>query len=368
MDPLVSIQRSLRVLVVLAVLVTVFFTRDLLLPILLGFLLALTLRPVARAMVGAGLPNAIAATILVLSAMIATVTIIAGSAGTVAMWSDEIPRMGTEIRFKLSGMTQAVEDVRTATQEVEGMTGSDGTQTVVLQKPGLIDAAFSTFLKTGATLIVTFVLALLVLASGDMYYRKVVQAFQTLSDKKRALNTIYDIERRVSRYLLTITIINAGLGVAVAAYLAALGMPNAYVWGIAAALFNFLPYIGGFIGSILVAAFALVQFDSVGYALLAPLGYQFLTAVEGQFLTPWLVGRRLSLNPVAVFLTVGLWAWLWGIPGALIAVPVLVVLKVICENFDTLRTVGIFLSGSDDTAAPASETPAAKDAVPSPGE
>ena len=103
-------------------------------------------------------------------------------------------------------------------------------------------------------------------------------------------------------FLLTITLINAGLGLLIGLYLTALGLPKAYVWGIAAFLLNFLPYLGGFIGTVLVAAFSILTFDSLGYALLAPIGYQILTGLEGQFVTPRLVGRRLALNTVAVFL------------------------------------------------------------------
>lgn len=179
------------------------------------------------------------------------------------------------------------------------------------------------------------------------------------------MHTIYDIEKRVSRYLLTITVINAGLGVVVFAYLTVLGMPNAYVWGIAAFLLNFLPYVGGFVGAMLVGAFAIVTFDNVGYALLAPVGYMIATGVEGQLITPMVVGRRLAMNTVAVFLTVVFWGWLWGIPGALVAVPFLVVFKVVCENFEPLKTVGMFLSGEDDTSL--ENEPEAKPR-PSPGE
>eukprot|EP00919_Chromeraceae_sp_WS-2016_P001245 GHVR01003147.1.p2 GENE.GHVR01003147.1~~GHVR01003147.1.p2 ORF type:complete len:181 (+),score=29.22 GHVR01003147.1:1-543(+) len=169
---------------------------------------------------------------------------------------------------------------------------------------------------------------------------------------------VYDVERRVSRYLLTITLINGGLGVAIGLYLAALGMPAPYVWGLAAFLLNFLPYIGGFIGSVLVGAYAIVTFDTVSYAILAPIGYQILTGIEGQLVTPYLVGRRLELNTVAVFLTVVFWGWLWGMAGALVAVPFLVVFKVICDNVTALHIVANFLdkSGPDDAR---DETPKA---------
>lgn len=348
MDDLPSIRRSLLLLVLIALFVTAFFARDLILPILLGFLLALTLSPLSRGMYRIGIPHAFSAAFLVATATFAVVVVVAGSAGTVALWADEIPKMTVDIQEKLRGMSEAVEDMRNVTDDVEKLGGNESPATeVVVKQPGLLDTAFDTFTQIGVTFAVTMVLALFLLSSGEMFYLKLVQAMPTMTGKKRALATVHDIERRVSRYLLTITLINAGLGLCIGLYLTVLGLPNAYVWGIAAFLLNFLPYIGGFVGSILVAAFSIVTFDTIGYALLAPLGYQILTGIEGQLVTPWLVGRRLALNTVAVFLTVVFWGWLWGIPGALVAVPFLVVFKVICENFEPLHTIGNFLSGED---------------------
>ena len=282
--------------------------------------------------------------------MTATTLVIAAvvllSAGTVAIWSDEIPQMGREIQIKLSGVSSAVETMRSASEEVQKLGTDTATtpQEVVVRQPGLLDTAMDTVSKTGASLAVILILALFLLGSGELFYLKLVQAMPTLKEKKRALHTVYAVEKRVSRYLLTIATINAILGILVGTYLTILGLPSAYIWGIAAFMLNFLPYIGGFAGVLLVAGFSLVTFDTVGYAMLAPIGYLTLTLVEGQIITPWLVGRRLEMNTVAVFLTVVFWGWLWGIPGALVAVPFLVVFKVVCENFEPLHTIGSFLS------------------------
>ncbi len=346
LDHLPAIRRSLQMLVLISLFVTAYFAKDLILPIVLGFLLALTLSPVARALYRIGVPHSVSAFLLVFSTSFVILSVVLLSAGTVALWSDEIPTMGYEIKQKLSGVSDAVENMRSASEQVEKIGTSDtaSPQEVIVRQPGLMDTAMDTVSKTGASLAVILILALFLLSSGEMFYLKLVQSMPTLTGKKRALQTVYDVEKRVSRYLLTIATINAGLGFLVGAYLTALGLPSAYIWGIAAFLLNFLPYFGGFIGVLLVAGFSIVTFNSLGYALLAPLGYLMLTAFEGQIITPWLVGRRLEMNTVAVFLTVVFWGWLWGIPGALVAVPFLVVFKVICENFEPLRTIGNFLS------------------------
>lgn len=334
-------------LVLISLFVTAYFAKDLILPILLGFLLALTLSPVARALYRVGVPYVVSGVILVTTTAAVIASVVLLSAGTVALWSDEIPTMGQEIQWKLRGVSDAVETMRSASEEVEkiGDGDEDRPQEVVVRQPGLLDSAMDTVSTAGASLVVILILALFLLSSGEMFYLKLVQSMPTLAGKKRALQTVYAVEKRVSRYLLTITTINAGLGLCVGLYLTALGLPSAYIWGIAAFLLNFLPYIGGIGGVILVAGFSIVTFDYIGYALLAPAGYLFLTMMEGQIITPWLVGRRLEMNTVAVFLTVVFWGWLWGIPGALVAVPFLVVFKVVCENFEPLQTIGNFLSG-----------------------
>ena len=124
-------------------------------------------------------------------------------------------------------------------------------------------------------------------------------------------------------------------------------MPQPVVWGILAFALNFLPYVGALVGVVVVAAVSIVNFDSLSYGLIAPAAYLAATAIEGQFVTPMVVGRRLELNTVSVFVTVVFWAWLWGIPGALMAVPFLVCFKVLCDNVDQLQVVGNFLAASE---------------------
>lgn len=359
LEDLTSIRRSLQLLCLIAIFVTAYFAKDLVLPILLGVLLALTLSPVMRTLGRAGVPSSIAAVLLVGLTGTVILAIIGGSAGTVALWSDELPVMGRQIESKLRGVSDTVETVRRATEEVDKMSAAPvGTQEVVVKQPTLLDSAMSTGVKLGGTIAVTLVLATFLLASGNMFYIKLVQSFQTLTGKKRALSAVYDVERRVSRYLFTITIINAALGICVGSLMWIIGLPGAHIFGIAAFLLNFLPYIGGVTGAAIAGAYALITFDSVGYAMLAPAGYMFLTTAEGQFITPWLVGKRLELNTVAVFLTVVVWGWLWGIAGALIAVPFLVVFKVVSENVEALKIFSNFLdnSGQDTVRSPEEET------------
>ena len=336
-----GIRRSLAILTTIAVLAAFYFAKDLIMPVLIGALLALTLSPVSRFLVRLGLPHFVSAILLVLVTAVSVATIMVFSAATVNSWVSDAPELGRELRDKLSGVSDTIEVVRDASKEVEDIASDAngaGAQEVIIRQPSLLDNALSTVTSLAGTFAVALVLATFLLASGDMFYIKIVQSFKSMSGKKRALTAVYDIERKVSRYLFTITLINAGLGVAIALTVGALGLEYAYIWGIAAFLLNekrdSLVY--------------LVYFDSLSYALLVPISYQALTGIEGQVITPMLVGKRLEVNAVAVFLTVVLWGWLWGIPGALVAVPFLVVFKVICENFEDLENFANFLGTSDD--------------------
>jgi predicted PurR-regulated permease PerM len=135
----------------------------------------------------------------------------------------------------------------------------------------------------------------------------------------------------------------------------ALGMPTPYLWGVMAFALNFIPYVGA-VGGISVAAFmAVVTFDSLAYAALAPLSYAVINGIENQFVSPLFLGRRLQLNSVAMLLALTFWTWLWGIAGTIVAVPLLVTIKVFCDHLDSLSGIGEFLSEKYPEDAPAHE-------------
>lgn len=345
-----ALRQSASILSVIAIFVVIYFARDLILPVMLGFLIAMTLSPIARTSFRAGVPPGLTAGALTLATGCAIVSIIYLAGGTVAAWVEDAPNIGRELEIKLRGLSDAFEAVQEASEEVERLgkdTGGENTgekQQVVVEQPGLLTSAVTGFASSATTIAVALILAFFLLASGELFYTKLVQSFSSMKDKKRALSVVYGIQRRVSRYLLTITVINAVLGLAIGTTLWFLGLENAVIWGIAAFLLNYLPFIGGVIGTLLVGAHAIITFNSVAYALLAPFSYQALTTLEGQFLTPYFVGRQLELNTVSVFLAVVVWTWLWGVSGALLAVPFLLVFKAVADEFETLKPVGNFLS------------------------
>jgi predicted PurR-regulated permease PerM len=149
----------------------------------------------------------------------------------------------------------------------------------------------------------------------------------------------------MAQYLFTITCINFALGLATALLMHLLGMPNPLLWGVMVALFNFIPYVGAAVSGIVLTVVAFVTFTDLHDILLVPLLYFSLETIEGQFITPYLTGKSLTLNPVMVFVSMLLWAWLWGVVGALMAVPILMTLKICCDHIESLRGLGEFVSG-----------------------
>jgi predicted PurR-regulated permease PerM len=343
--------RAIRVLLtgllLIALFGTFYFARALLLPIVLALIVALTLRPVVRGLQKLHVPAPVSAVGLIvgLGALIA----FGGwwAAGPARRLVERAPEIGREVRWKLRDLIASISEMQQATEEVENLASGGGGQAreVVLEQGGLVTNVVGSLTGAGTSIVVALILAMFLLASWDFFVSRIVEEAPRFGDKKRAMVIVRDLEKQISRYLGAITIINALLGLAIGLALWAVGLPNPHLWGIAAFLLNFLPFLGAIAGTIGVTMVAIVTFDTVGQALLAPLAYYTLTALEGQIVTPLMLGRHLAINTVAVFVTVMLWVWLWGIAGAFLAVPVLVIVKVLADNLPAMNRFGRFLEG-----------------------
>ena len=342
-----DVQKIKNLLVFVSIILAfaaLYFARDMFLPIVIGVIVALTLSPVVRALARLGVPEPLSAVVLIFGAVL---TLGAGSyllSGPVSEILSNAPEMGNELRQKLRGLAASLEEAKDASEQVENIAnGGDAIPVVAVQQPGLLTFAASSLASFMGLTIVGLILAMFILASGNLFYVKLVEAFPTFSDKRRAIRTARDIEKQISRYFLTITVINAGLGASIAVAMYLVGLPNPLLWGVLAFALNFLPFVGAVVGALLVAAFGVLSFDTLGAGLLPAALYLTLTSIEGQFVTPNILGRRLEMNTVSVFLTVIIWSWLWSVPGALMAVPFLLLLKVICNNVPSMSVLGNFL-------------------------
>lgn len=356
-------RRVVHGIFILMLAYALYFGRDFVMPVVLAFLFALTLTPIVRFLRKSGVPSPLSATLLVVVS--AAVIGVGGYmlSGPVTRLIGDAPEIGRKLTERIEELRGPFDRLMQVSQEIDEATDTvDETEVlkVAVQQPGILSQAAGNVLSFTTTAAIVLVLSLFLLASGTLFYEKIIQSFTTLSDKKRALRIVYDIEREISRYLLTVALINGVLGAVITAGLWAIGMPTPLLWGVAAALLNFLPYIGAAVTVAVVAAISLVTFDSFGYALLAPAFVILCNVAEGQLITPLVVGRRLELNAVAIFIAVAFWSWLWGFIGALIAVPLLVVVKVFCDHFETLQSFGNFLAAQQHVEPEEPEAPTSK--------
>jgi predicted PurR-regulated permease PerM len=341
---------AVKGLFLLALFYTFYFARSLLLPVVLAILLSLILYPAVRALRRMFIPEPAGAAIVVGSLAAFAVIGMLQLFEPASQWISKMPELAEQADRKLLGVRRSVEQVTKAAEQVEALASVEGkanasTPEVVTRQPSLMRRILagtqSVLISAAATLVLLYFL----LASGDLFLRKLVRVLPTLGDKKTAVAVARTVQTAIGRYLFTITVINACLGIATALGMYLLGMPNPMLWGAMVALLNFVPYIGAAASGIILTIVAFLTFDDLNHALLVPVVYFALETLEGQFLTPIFTGRSLTLNPVMIFMSMLLWSWMWGVIGAILAVPILMTIKIVCDHVESLQGLGEFLSG-----------------------
>lgn len=352
-DPLrllLHIRRLVAGLLVIAAIAAVYFARDFLLPAVFAFFIAITLRPLVRSLSRRGIPAwATTAGIVILAFLMAMAAVLA-FAGALMQWIEDAPRLQREFLGKIASLRSSFQSLIRIGESLQQAASPDGGGNVqeVVVKESMLPAIFTVI--AGYPLNVLFVaggaivIAVFLMASGDMFYEKLIRILPNLSDKKAALRIVLDVEREVSAYLITITLINAALAAAVGAAFLLIGFPTPHLWALFAFILNFIPYLGPITGLALSAAVGVVVFDGIGQALLAPLAYGLLIGLETQIITPTLLSRRMQINAVMILLALAFWAWAWGIAGIVVAVPILVTFRVLCGHIEALSPIGEFLS------------------------
>lgn len=202
--------------------------------------------------------------------------------------------------------------------------------------------------KVLSQLIFSIIFLYFLLASGDFFTQRLIESLDRVDEKARALEVVDAIEERLGQYLGAITLINAGLGLTVGMVMYLWGIEQYLVIGIMAFALNFVPYLGGLVGTAISVLLAFSQGESFWVLVGAGLSYAACTALEGQIITPSLVSRRLRLNAPILFLIVAFFAYIWSIIGMIVAVPILIVTKIVCDEIRPLRNIGHFLGGTRD--------------------
>ena len=326
-----------------------YFAWEVVLPFFVAWVASMTLKPLVTWLRARHFPAALAAALVVVCLIVLVTAGISWLGRPAVEWANSAPEKIPQLKQKFQKLTQPFTRFSAVASSV-GSLGSGQTPTnappavTVKDDDHMMGAMFTWTRSLLGGIIEAIVLTFLLLASGDSFMHKLAHVMPNLKQKKRAVEISREVQHSISRYLFTVSLINGGFGCAAALGFWAVKMPNPAMWGGVAAVLNFLPFFGPAMGMIIVGLAGLIAFDTVGAALL-PVGvYILLHMAESYVITPFAFGQRFRLNQVVIFVAFIFFAWLWGIIGALLAVPLLVSLKVICERVPSLVPVAEFLS------------------------
>lgn len=346
---------AITVIAVLALLYTLYFARELLLPITFALLLNFLLSPVVRMLARFHLRPPIGAAIVMVT-LLGTVGLgVYELSGPVQTWVTSAPQTLASARTRMTKLLKPMERVTRTAEQVENATSSVGgggaesrPREVVVRGPSLLSRLFGTTQRLLTGVLEVLILLYFLLAAGDLFLQKLVKVLPRLGDKRKAVEIARATEASISTYLLTAAAVNVTEGIAVAIAMWMLGMPNPALWGALVAVFEFIPYLGATVMVGILSIAALTTFDNTGHALLVPAAFLGINLIQGNIVSPMLLGHRLALNPVAIFVGLAFWFYIWGVAGAFVAVPLLATLKILCDHIETLAPFGEFLGGRDE--------------------
>jgi len=322
------------------------FASSLLVPIVVAVLLTLLLGPLVRWMCRYGVVEPVAAGIIVFGTVILMVSALVVLSGPATEWLRRPPATMHQVEEKLRAIEplSAIQATATSLAHLTGSAGSDSSAaTIQVVPPGpLSEMGWTTAHVVGGLLTVVF-LTFFLLSSGSMFRRKVAYLVPGGIQRTRMKRALYEIEQQMSQYLLLNTLISMGFGLATWGLLALIGVPNAILWGTLAGFSNYIPYLGAAATVVMIGIVTLATFDGTQATILACGGFLLLDLIKGHFVCPLLLGRRLPLNTVAILLSLLFWGWVWGIMGVIIAVPLTVMIQIICSHSERFRGVGIVL-------------------------
>ncbi len=333
---------SLRVLAVLAVAFSLWAAQALILPILLAAFFALVGNPILRLLGRLRVPRLLGALLVLSSGLVLAGALTLQLAEPAGEWVRQVPREMKQVGPKLRQMTKPFQDANRAAQNFARAAGGESaSKPVQVVKTELNDPyrSLTATPKYLAQVLAVVLLTFFFMVYGQSLQRNAIALLPGPQQKKLTIDILQSIEREISRYVLTISLINTGLGLALAGALYALGvpLPEALLWGTMAAILNFAPFVGPLIGMAIMLLMGLIAFDALWPSLLPAGLYLLLHTVESQLVTPIVLGRRMRLSPLVLILALMVFGWLWGIVGLLLAVPMLVCVKLVLARIQGLE-------------------------------
>jgi predicted PurR-regulated permease PerM len=320
---------ALVALLIICVIAGLYLGRAFFLPITMAFIVGTMLSPAASFMERYRFPRAVAAVLIVTAATTGVIFMVGLIASPVMEWSSKLPELGALLRAKMHVFDRPL----ARWQEMQSMLGGPDTLTTFhLPKIDWVQPTLEFLSPTFAEFLLFIATLILFIASWRELRRAMIMNFGERTARLRTLRMLNEIEEHLGNYLLMVTMINIGVGVVTGVICAVTGMPNPAGLGALAAILNFIPIIGPVAMFAVLVVVGQVAFESIGAGLLAPTLFAVMTFLEGHFLTPMIIGRRLALNALAVFIALAFWTWLWGPMGAFLSSPLLIVALIIKEH------------------------------------
>jgi predicted PurR-regulated permease PerM len=321
---------------------------EIVLPLVFAIVLKLLLQPLVRFLEGLRVPRTIGALLTVLLVLLAFSGLISMLAGPATTWAGKLPEAIPKLHDSLYVLKRPIDTVQDMMRQLDGLTGGQSapaSPASAVKPLNLVRTVFSSTAAATSGVLTTLLVLFYLLSSGETFLRRLVEILPRFKDKRHAVELSADIEHNVSIYLLTVTCINALVGCATAGVMWLCGVANPVLWGAVAFMLNFVPILGPVVG---IAIFLMAGILSLGVTWWAvmPAGlYLCIHIIEGEITTPMVLARRFTINPVAVILALIFWYWMWGIAGAVLAVPMLAITKIICDDLRPLRAIGHLLEG-----------------------
>src|SRR5579885_20117 len=332
----------LACILTLMVFYTLYVTTEIVVPLMFALLLKLLLQPGLRALTRVWVPQPVAALamIAVLFAMLASFGYLLS--GPAEEWIGKAPQSLPRLEQHLSVLRAPFERLMSLSHKVEQIAASSpgGGSGFSISGSSLAAYLFSGTRSLVTGVGITVLMLFFLLAFGDLFMRRLVEILPSFRDKKQAVEMSREIEHNISAYLVTISVMNTLVGIATGLVMWAIGLPDPLLWGALAFALNYVIILGPLTGVFLFFGVGLLTFPTLLHALLPPAAYLCIHLIEGETVTPMLVARRFTLNLVLVMGSVIFWAWMWGIPGALVAVPLLAVFKIVCDRVRPLMAIG----------------------------
>ena len=352
-DDVQTLKRGVLGILILLVLAACFAAQEILVPLALALLLSLLLSPVVTFLERfVHLPRAAGSLLTLAGVVFALLFGVMSLKEPAQQWIATAPQTMRTIELRLRTLREPIRQAQEASKKIEELTQPSAPQTVVAAQPSLLSSMAMSTPHALGEIAVVLLLVFFFLSSGNGFLRRMVEIAPRLREKKMVVTIAREVQEEMSRYLLMVSLINFGLGMATAIAMMLLGVPSPLLWGAVACLFNFAPYVGPLCTGLALTLMGFMTFDTLGHALALPGAFFLLAAIEGQLITPTIIGRRLSLDPTAVFVWLLLWGWLWGVVGILLAGPLLACFRILCQHIEALHSIGVLIGdGSDSNAA-----------------